>query len=602
MTLKTTKKDMDLDVLREKWMAAWPDSLAQWSRFTRLRSPSLCLTDKEAQQLGLFDSFAMIRLHDQSVVVNLNEVVMLGLEDYAVEILAHEIGHHILAPASLTDHGRLIARMRWALPTVEHNAPMVANLYTDLLINNRLQRSEGLRLADVYRKMGVNKDAGAVWTIYMRIYEILWHLNKGSLGGNTTDDGMEGDALLGAKLIRSYALEWLDGAGRFAALMLMYFLEDKKTTDILNSWFDTKQAAEGGEPAGLTSEESGEREGAIHPSMDPELGDIEDRQYDEKTEPQTAEQDKQPSSKGQAREPYQYGEILRAAGLELSDNDIAVRYYRERAQPYLIKFPSRILPQSIDPLPEGLDPWDIGHPMDTIDWFQSLLQSPQVIPGMTTVQRLWGTSEGNSPEREPVDLDLYVDSSGSMANPQILISYPALAGAIICLSALRAGAHVKATLWSGKNQYKSTKGFIRHEIEILNILTGYIGGGTAFPIHILRETYTTRNVHDRPVHIMVISDDGVSSMFDNDEKGNSGWDISKMALKKARGGGSFVLNLPSKWESSRSAVFETLKKARDNQGWQVYSVTQWEELIEFARHFSRVTYSNENLHPKRSIS
>ena len=37
-------------------------------------------------------------------------------EQFPVEVLAHEIGHHVLAPATLTDHGRMIARMRWALP------------------------------------------------------------------------------------------------------------------------------------------------------------------------------------------------------------------------------------------------------------------------------------------------------------------------------------------------------------------------------------------------------------------------------------------------------------------------------------------------------
>ena len=56
----------------------------------------------------------MIRLQDQTVVVSLPEVAAYHLEDYAVEVLAHEIGHHVLAPATLTDHARMIARMRWA--------------------------------------------------------------------------------------------------------------------------------------------------------------------------------------------------------------------------------------------------------------------------------------------------------------------------------------------------------------------------------------------------------------------------------------------------------------------------------------------------------
>src|SRR5688500_18955411 len=127
-----------IDELAAAWDAAWPDALEAWSKFTRLRPPALCRTKKEARSEGLTGSFAMIRLHDQAIVVSLPAVVESGVEKLAVEVLAHEIGHHVLAPATLTDHARMIARMRRGLPTLEAQAPMVANLYTDLLINDRL--------------------------------------------------------------------------------------------------------------------------------------------------------------------------------------------------------------------------------------------------------------------------------------------------------------------------------------------------------------------------------------------------------------------------------------------------------------------------------
>ena len=65
----------------------------------------------------------------------------------------------------------------------------------------------------------------------------------------------------------------------------------------------------------------------------------------------------------------------------------------------------------------------------------------------------------------PVDLDLYVDSSGSMPDPQLATSYLALAGAIVALSALRAGASVQATLWSGTGQVTVTNGIATFEVE-----------------------------------------------------------------------------------------------------------------------------------------
>lgn len=584
-----------LEQVRDRWIEAWPAALAAWSKFTRLRRPQLCLTVEAAKDEGLTGSFAMIRLTDQAVVVSLPAVLDSGVEDYAVEVLAHEIGHHVLAPATLTDHARTLARMRRALPTVEALAPMVANLYTDLLINDRLQRSAGLRLADIYRALG-SKDgsgSGEVWAVYVRIYEILWSLARGSLGGGATNDQMEGDAALGARLVRSFARDWIDGAGRFAALLLPYLLKDRESQQRIARLLDTGRAGAGGDPAGLTEEDPNEADGVVHPADDPELTGEELEPADKTVPPgpRGAPKDTERTrpAQGQAREPFQYGEILRASGVELTDHDAAVRYYRERARPHLIPFPSRRLPEATDPLPEGLEPWEIGDAFDNADWIQSVLQSPHVVPGLTTVQRVWGVSEGAEPERRPLDLDLYVDCSGSMPNPQRLVSYLTLAGAILCLSALRAGARVQATLWSGTHEVQSTPGFVRDEQAILRVLTGYFGGGTAFPIHVLRETYAKRKPGDRAVHILVISDDGVTTMFDRDEKGGHGWVIAKNALAAARGGGTFVLNLPSAWEVPRvrGDAYSQIVRARDEMGWNVHAVATWADLVKFARDFSR---------------
>jgi hypothetical protein len=592
----TAPSRTDLEALRDQWMAAWPQALDAWSRFTRLRPPTLCLTEKDAKTEGLTGSFAMIRLVDQAVIVSLPEVVACSVESFAVEVLAHEIGHHVLAPATLTDHARSLARMRRALPTVEHHAPMVANLYTDLLINDRLQRSAGLKLSSVYQTLArpsekSPKQTGALWTLYLRMYEILWRAERGSLGGGATDDRIEGDAWLGARVVRSYARQWLDGSGRFAALLLTYLLEDKASQALIQSLLDTTQAAAGGDPAGLTDVDPEEERGAIHPAADPELTGDSPRANDD---PESADERPVDSGAnappgGQARQPFEYGEILRAAGVDITDHQAAVRYYRERALPHLVRFPSKQIPESEEPLPEGLEPWDLGQSLDDIDWLQSILVSSRVIPGITTVKRVWGTTEGAEPRRVPLDLDIYVDSSGSMANPQVQVSYPALAGAIVCLSALRAGARVQATLWSGKREVMTTHGFVRDETQVLTVLTGYLGGGTAFPIHVLRDTYAKRRAaaSQRPTHILVVSDDGVTTMFDNDERGRSGWAVAAESLASAGGGGTFVLNLVEKWQRITALV------RAQSEGWHIHRVSSWENLIAFAREFSNRSYGSD---------
>lgn len=583
--------------LGPRWEAAWPDALAAWSAYTRLRPPMLCKTSAEAVKQGLTGSFAMIRLVDQTVVIDLQQVQQLGIGDYAVETLAHEIGHHVYAPASVTDHTRSLARMLPALPSVTQYAPMIANLYTDLLINDRLFRSAGLRMPELMAAVVKGNQSGSasrLWILYLRIYEVLWGMEPGALTGiRKLEETHDFDARLAARLIRHYPRHWLDGAGRFAVLLLPYLIDDAKATDRLQTLMDTKDAGNGGQPDGLTQMDPEERGDIPHPAADAELSGL-PADAGKKAKAKAGAAGK---SLGQARDPYQYGELLRLAGLKLDPQTAAIRYYRERAQPYLVPFPSLPANQSDDPLPEGLDPWEPGDAFDQIDWRESLSLSPRPIPGLTTVQRHYGTQPGTERARQPLDLDLYVDSSGSMPDPRSQLSWPALAGAVICLSALRAGAAVQVTLWASRTQVMSTKGFVRSADECLKILTGYYGGGTQFPLPTLRETHAARVKLKRPTHILLVSDDGASTMFDtSDERGTPGIDVCARALKQAGGGGTLALNISNNWDrhlnkgGTPKSAYDWLQKARAEQGWLISAVATLDDLLGFALAFTRRHY------------
>jgi hypothetical protein len=571
---------MAVNGFQEHYRDLWDKALKMWSKYLKLRYPILCPTQKKAEQEGLTGSFAMIRLVDHVVVIDTQKINKLKLQEYISAILAHEIGHHIYCPGDLTDQGRMIARMRRGLPTKEHLAPFIANLYSDLLINDRLKRDFKLNIDGVYRIIGKNS-RDKMWTFYMRIYEILWGLTKGTLTTGSIDSLLEGDAQLGNRLIRTFARDWLKGAGRFAALCLPYLLQDngEKMRRLYSVWTDAGDVGRGGTcPDGLADIEEDEIDSVKHPVFDDIAAET------------VAPEDtgaRHPESGGQYREPFEYGQILKDLGLQVSEEEIRIKYYKERALPYLIPFPEKEMPQSLEPLLEGVETWSIGSPVEHINWFETVARSPYVIPGYTTVAQTYGTMAGDTPQKEPIDLDIYVDSSGSMPHPGRQVSYLALAGAIISLSALRTGARVQATLWSGAQQFKSTHGFIADEKKILGILTGYIGGSTAFPIHILRETYGQRLPTARSAHILVISDSGVTTIYDRDERGGDGFQIAGQSLEKAAAGGTFVLNIGKNWRS-----YDGLPEAAD-QGWDICPVAGWQELLDFARHFSRKKYGDK---------
>ncbi|MGE3776554.1 MAG: hypothetical protein AB7F89_05170, partial [Pirellulaceae bacterium] len=345
-----------LESLRDQWLARWPAALAVWSRYVQLHEPTWCFNEQDEQREQLSGSFAMIRLVDHSVVISLRQVAEHRLEPFALEVLAHEIGHHVYCPADLTDNARLLTRMRRALPTLEPLAPMVSNLYSDLLINDRLQRTAELDMAGVYLRLGSGSQE-KMWTLYMRIYELLWNRERGTLATGPCDARMNQDAQLGARLIRHCARDWLYGAGKFAALCLPYLIEDdqQRLQRRLAAWSDTRDAGRGGLPDGFAEMDDDEATGAIHPSEDPAINGIEPEADDD--QPSGLPRGRTPGelsgrkSLRNYRQPFEYAEVLQAAGAQLDARALVARYYQELARPHLIPFPSRRQPQSVEPHP-----------------------------------------------------------------------------------------------------------------------------------------------------------------------------------------------------------------------------------------------------------
>jgi hypothetical protein len=454
-------------------------------------------------------------------------------------------------------------------------------------------------MAGVYAALG-SPSHDPMWTLYMRIYEVLWSLPRASLAKGKITLRLNFDAVLGARLIRSYGRDWLDGAGRFACLCLPYIADDdgQGMGKSAGRWHDTKNAGKGGVPDGLTEVDDQETSGAMHPSEDPELSGLEAEQRGQAGGAQTqgAETVGGHKSMKKYRQPFEYADVMKAAGANVPAEHLIARYYRERALPHLVKFPVRENPTATDPHPEGFDPWDVGQPIEDVDWLGTVVASPHVIPGVTTRQRLFGTSPGAAPETSPVDLYLGVDCSGSMGNPAAHLSYPVLAGAIIALSALRTGSRVMVALSGEPGKTITTDGFVREERLVLRTLTSYLGTGTTFGIHRLADTFRSRPRTARPAHILIVTDNDIFGMLDNVQRSQDGWKVAAEALSAARGGGTYVLQLPQylmAHQTAKDVVHPGCERMR-RDGWNVANVCSMEDLVEFARRFSRAAYGKKS--------
>ena len=589
-------KTLSLESLKEQWLDAWPQAIADWSPYIQLHEPAWCLNAQDEKRESLSGSFAMIRLVDHAVVISLKQVLEQGLQEFSAEILALEIGHHVDCPADLSDNARLRARIRHGLPGCESYAPMIANLYADLLINDYLQRSCGRNMVGVYQAIQKESTQSELWLLYLRTYEILWSLPRQSLTSLDVDARINQDALLCSRLIRSYSKDWLAGAGRFACLYMPYVsAEAEASRKEAKIWCDAIDAGANGFPDGLTEIDDDELTGTIHPADDPALSGLDPIDLSDQSELEGQGRGRVPSelsgrkSIKSYRDPFEYAEILKASGVTLNERDMAVRYYRERAIPHLIPFPARENPVATDPIPEGIELWDPSSEIDRIDWMSTLSASPVVIPGVTTRERLVGTSPGTEPQRTPFDLYLGVDCSGSMRDPALTLSYPVLAGAVIAMSALRAGAKVKVVLSGEPGGSVSTEGFVRHQSTVLRTLVNYLGTGYSFGIHRLSETFHEKAKLSNPVHILVLSDYDMFAMLQ--DKGNErlGWEVAREAVQLCGGGATYVLQLPGYEGTIRGQYSDKIDRMKED-GWNVHLVNSMEELLVFARQFSRTQY------------
>jgi hypothetical protein len=168
----------------------------------------------------------------------------------------------------------------------------------------------------------------------------------------------------------------------------------------------------------------------------------------------------------------------------------------------------------------------------------------------------------------------------------------------VALSALRAGSRVKVVLSGEPGKTISTDGFVRNQAVIMQTLASYLGTGYSFGIHRLAETFGSDEALPRPVHLLIVSDNDMFSMLNEKGNGRQGWDVARESLQRCGGGGTFVLQLPEPvlagtWPQATGKYMARMKQ----DGWNVSLVDSLEQLVAFARQFSRTNYGRSPARP-----
>ena len=398
-------------------------------------------------------SWAWYSLDDVEVHVDLTVVRERHVEDHALAVLAHEIGHHLLAPVDWASHVRIAARVQIGLIDLDHLVGLVSNLWCDLLINDRLQRQLGVDRAALSAAVGPPDPDDVLMLLVLRTNEILWGLPRGALVGDSRRAGRPGAAVRPA------------GAGlrprpgrRRRRLRDARAVHDPRRAAASAAAASTSSRAAARRAATGRCRSASPRTRRWRARGAPVEGPTGRRRpgfVEARAGPRSRSG---PRRAGNALTPGALHAVLQALGSPTTAEEVAVAWYRANAARHLVPFPTRPRPRRSEELLAGLEPWEVGDDLSTVDWTGTVTASPVVVPGMTTVRRAYLDDPEESVEVRPVDLDLYLDSSGSMPDPRRTRAPIALAGAILALSALRAGARVQATTWSGPDQVAGTDG------------------------------------------------------------------------------------------------------------------------------------------------
>jgi hypothetical protein len=444
--------------------ACWPRAQAHWSRFLLLQQPAGDPTQAAIAQIDL--ATRRIGLHYPLIREK-------GLEDCVEALLAHEVGHHVRYPGTLTTQARLRLLEKAILPLDNYS---VVNLFTDLLINDALWPALGTQLARVYQAFTARVTAGAdpAFLFYLSVYEERHGLEAGALTGPCREvlELANPDYRAEAQLLS----QDLFHLGPNVFTQFLYFVS------VISRYVRLTGPAEG----------SPQDCGCGEPSPD-DWADALTPSAREREAIRRAEREGWLRRELAKRMADRDALARRISTLPGAGGDDATRvpevmaaYYRRQADRYLLRPPPRLVHGEAT-TPTTLEEWEPGDPLRDVDWAATLSQRGPLLGAALPLrrQRVAEAEGWEVPLWQP-RVEVYLDVSGSMPDPRLTRNAMTLAAQILVTGAIRAGGWARAVLYSGAAV--PFWEWCRSETELSRFLMHYVGGGTAFPFDLLRKS------------------------------------------------------------------------------------------------------------------
>ncbi len=443
--------------------------------------------------------------HQWQITMNLANTPLLKEDqeyiDYFYIISLHEVSHYQIIPYDGLINAKLL---RVAMKHVNQNyAPIVVNIFADLIIDTKLyQKFPNLiewEMIETYKHITSKGSISHFSKFLFRAYEKMW--NKDILGDE--------------------ALKEMDPLAERITKIILKDFEDESTWEkkvsqvakLLNSLIQDTFTLIGTRGIIDKNKEKRKSPGGAFVEFPKDVLEIMDNPLENKNADKLREgnlDDLQQKSEEFAKDiPYsEFGGPARQAGILIDGNALAT-WYRGLAKNLIeIKIYEEKPGGQLPIFPEV---WRIGDRIEELDIIQSLLNSPVIIPNITTRKWAYEEGPGHLVEKQVPDLLIVLDSSGSMKWSYTSRSirgkgpyHTALVAAFASLHyAAKKGAKFSIINFSNRADIcQWTSDYKKAE----KVLLRYQGGGTFLPI---KEIASQCEKAERNALVFIITDFGI---------------------------------------------------------------------------------------------
>jgi hypothetical protein len=494
---------------------AWKEALTRWHH-PSVPKPITASTPESFTDLGdlgavLQQELAFMKYPEAQTYLNIKKIE----EEFSADarrgltaICEHEIGHRF-CPYDLVTQIVLEYKAKKALENEKFPYDekqlihTIYNLFADMCINTQRSRKKNSDIPWAYQQLSArepqeettlvdklkrvfnpqnNKKKSRVdsplWRVYAKSMELAWKEEILPADVKLSEEEMTASTQLSELFKENYfdKRHWPSKIMDYARIIFP-FLKDKKN--------DGNSSLDGHEGSGL--------------------GDT--KKLDDKTKKELAKRLAEIGSNGLPTNPKgmkEFQEVMAGLCAGTDPKEASIFYYDVLSEAYNVCFVTQPFGK---PRQNPFQPikWTPGKSVSQLDIPYSLETGGRIIPGVNTYG--WNTRRRDSfggVEEVVLNLDLYLDSSGSMPDPTTSISLPVLAGFVVAKKAHRKGAMVRGTNFSGDGQYLTVSSTKNNLFPVYEVLVKYFNGGTVLPINIL-------NQGSNPRQVLIITDGVLSN-------------------------------------------------------------------------------------------